>query len=68
MLSSVMYCIGFRSKAKSPHDDRHLDQQRDTTAHRVDTGLLVELHRRLLALHGILLARIFLGQLINLGP
>ena len=54
-------------EAEHRNNDRHLDQQRDTTAHRVDTGLLVELHRRLLALHGILLARIFLGQLIDLG-
>ena len=57
-----------RSREETEHgdQDRHLDQHGDTSAHGVDARFFVELHRRLLFFHGVLLLGVFLVELVHL--
>ena len=47
---------------KYPNEKEH----RETSAHRTDSRLLIQIHHGLLLLHGILLIRILGVQLVNL--
>ena len=64
MLLSQLY--GGREEAEHRIQDRQLQEHRETSAHRADSGAPVKLHHRLLLFQGILLLRIFLVQLVHL--
>ena len=64
-LAAQLDAVGHEVEERNP--DGHLDEHRQTAAHGRNAVLRIELHHLLLLLHGVLLAGIFLGELVNLG-